>query len=69
MVTRLYCRFVFDFFSLPDRISLPWFPTHATISTPVVYEDQVHIKGRQFEASDKTSKYWFSNYQVVVPIK
>ena len=34
-----------------------------------VYEDQVHIKGRQFEASDKTSKYWFSNYQVVVPIK
>ena len=34
-----------------------------------VYEDQVHIKGRQFEASDETSKYWFSNYQVVVPIK
>lgn len=69
MRIRLSPRFVLAFSSLPDRISLPWFPTHATISTPVVYEDQVHIKGRQFEASDKTSKYWFSNYQVVVPIK
>ncbi len=33
-----------------------------------VYEDQIHIKGRQFEASDKTSKYWYSGYQVVLPM-
>lgn len=30
-----------------------------------VYEDQIVIKGRQFEASDMTSKYWHSSYQAV----
>lgn len=33
-----------------------------------VYEDQLFIKGRQFEASDGVSKYWYSGYQVVLPI-
>ena len=32
-----------------------------------VYDSQVVIKGRQFEASDKTSQYWFTGYQVVLP--
>ncbi|MEG0034583.1 MAG: hypothetical protein RR734_03295 [Bacilli bacterium] len=32
-----------------------------------VYKDQIMIKGRQFEASDKVSKYWHSAYQVVLP--
>ncbi len=33
-----------------------------------VYEDQVIIKGRQFEASDMISQYWNSCYQVVIPL-
>ena len=33
-----------------------------------VYEDQIIIKGREFEDVDQTSKYWFSNYQVVLPL-
>ena len=33
-----------------------------------VYEDQLFIRGRQFEASDAKSKYWYSGYQVVLPI-
>ena len=33
-----------------------------------VYEDQIFIKGRQFEASDGESKYWFSNYQTLISI-
>ena len=33
-----------------------------------VYEDQIIIKGREFEDIDRTSKYWFSNYQVVLQI-
>ncbi len=31
-----------------------------------VYENQIFIKGRQFEASDGESKYWFSNYQTLI---
>lgn len=31
-----------------------------------VFENQIHIKGRQFEDVDGTSKYRFSNYQVVI---
>jgi len=34
-----------------------------------VYDSQVVIKGRQFEAADCTSKYWYSGYQVVLPTK
>lgn len=33
-----------------------------------VYDDQVFVRGRQFEAADGTSQYWFSDYQVVLPI-
>ena len=33
-----------------------------------VYEDQIIIKGREFEDIDRPSKYWFSNYQVVLQI-
>lgn len=33
-----------------------------------VYDDQIIIKGREFEDVDQTSKYWFSNYQVVLPL-
>ena len=34
-----------------------------------VYDSQLVIKGRQFEASDTTSQYWYSGYQVVIPLK
>lgn len=33
-----------------------------------VYDDQVFIRGRQFEAADSISRYWYSDYQVVMPI-
>ncbi len=33
-----------------------------------VYENQMIIKGRQFEASDGISQYWNSSYQVVIPL-
>lgn len=33
-----------------------------------VYEDQIFVKGRQFEAADGKSQYWYSNYQVVLPL-
>lgn len=33
-----------------------------------VYADQVVIKGRQFEGADGESTYWYSGYQVVLPI-
>ncbi len=34
-----------------------------------VYKDQIFVKGRQFEAADGVSKYYYSRYQVVLPIK
>lgn len=34
-----------------------------------VYEEQLFIRGRQFEASDGKSKFWFSGYQVVLPLR
>lgn len=32
-----------------------------------VYEDYVAVLGRQFEALDGESKYWYSGYQVILP--
>ncbi len=34
-----------------------------------VYKNQILIKGRQFEAADGKSKYYYSGYQVVLPIE
>lgn len=33
-----------------------------------VYEDHISILGRQFEAADGVSQYWYSGYQVIVPL-
>ena len=34
-----------------------------------IYENQIFVKGRQFEASDAQGKYWFSNYQTVIDLE
>lgn len=34
-----------------------------------LYDDQLIIRGRQFEDRDGISKYWYSPYQVVLPLR